>query len=64
MGQQRYGARVFLIEPGVAVIKQTVRREGRFVVDWAGGDQHEEFVDLADDRAVARALRRAIAGRL
>lgn len=61
----RYGARVYLYQltPRLAVIKQTVRRGDRYVAA-ARGEEAEWFVPLDDDRAVARALRRVLAGRL
>lgn len=59
----KYGARVYQLGRGIGAIKQTVRRRDRFVAV-ARGEEAEWWVDLNDDRAVARALRRVLAGRL
>ena len=60
----KHGARVYLLDDGVAVVKQTVKRgighKERYVID---GDR-ERHVDPGDDVALGAAVRAALEGRL
>ena len=60
----KYGARVFPLTRGTALVKQTVKRgpgaTDRYVID----GHRERHVELADDASVAAAIRDALAGRL
>ncbi len=60
----KYGARVFPLPDGKAIVKQTIKRgvgaTDRYVID----SQRECHVNLADDSSVAAAVRDALAGRL
>ena len=60
----KHGARVYLLEDGVAVVKQTVKRKvgqsERYVID----GQRERHVDPGDDAALGAAVRGALEGRL
>jgi hypothetical protein len=61
---KKHGARVYLLEDGVAVVKQTVKRKvgqsERYVID----GQREQHVDPRDDAALGAAVRDALEGRL
>lgn len=64
MINDKYGARVFRLPGGMALVKQT-RKEGfgsndRYVID----GHREKHVDLGDDAAVASAIRDALEGSL
>ena len=63
-GAGLHGARVYLGEDGVALVKQTVKRESwkgeRFILDEA----HERRVEAGDDKALGEAVRAALEGRL
>ncbi len=60
----KHGARVYLLDDGVAIVKQTVKRRGgqidRYVID----GQHEMHVDPGDDAALGAAVRAALEGHL
>lgn len=60
----KHGARVYLLDDGVAVVKQTVKRRvgqsERYVID----RQREQHVDPGDDAALGAAVRAALEGRL
>lgn len=62
----KFGARVFLLGTDVACVTQTIKsgtgHSDRYIIyQSANGDQ---FVDLADDHALATAVRDALAGKL
>jgi len=61
---KKYGARIYQLDDGVIVVKQTVKRgEGhaaRYVID----DDRERHVDPGQDALLARAVRDALAGEL
>ena len=60
----KHGARVYLLEDGVAVVKQTVKckvgQSEHYVID----GQRERHVDPGDDAALGAAVRDALEGRL
>jgi hypothetical protein len=60
----KHGARVYLLDDGVAVVKQTIKRgighKERYVID----DDRERHVDPGDDAALGAAVRAALQGRL
>lgn len=60
----KHGARVYLLDDGVAVVKQTIKRgighKERYVVD----DDRERHVDPGNDTALGAAVRAALEGRL
>ena len=59
------GARVYFYEDGVTLVKQTVMRNGRYVIDPNPDDSHKErHVDHDDDRELGRVVRLAGEGRL
>jgi hypothetical protein len=59
------GARVYFYEDGVTLVKQTVMRNGRYVIDTNPDDSHKErHVDHDDDRELGRVVRLAGEGRL
>lgn len=64
--QSKHGVRIHEVPGGKQLlIKQTVLKRGRYVLDaLPSGLQREAFVDAADDAAIAKAVRLAIAGKL
>jgi len=58
----RYGARVFRIEDGVVLVKQTVQREpgGAYVID----EHRERHIDNDAVEEIGRTVLDALAGRL
>jgi hypothetical protein len=60
----KHGARVYLLEDGVALVKQTAKRtlgqKERYVID----AKRETHVDPGDDAALGAAVRAALEGRL
>jgi hypothetical protein len=60
----KYGARVYLLDDGVALVMQTVKRKvkqgERYVLD----GQRQQHVDPGDDAALGAAVRAALGGRL
>lgn len=67
MGKVRkYGARVIDMGKGTIVIKQTVLKDKRHILDTSlpDGKQREAFMDVNDDAKIAEAIRRALKGGL
>lgn len=60
----KHGARVFPLADGKALVKQTVKRGANTNDEYVIDGHRERHVDLADDAAVAAAIREALAGRL
>lgn len=62
MSPVKYAVRIFPVSgpPAKWIIRQTILRGGRYVLD----EQRERFVAPTDDAAIAQACRDAIAGRL
>ncbi|MFT3786728.1 MAG: hypothetical protein QM770_11270 [Tepidisphaeraceae bacterium] len=60
----RYGARVFPLIGGKALVKQTIKSGTAQNADYVIDEQRERHVDLSDDAAVAQAIRDALAGNL
>ena len=64
----KFGARVFLMDTNVAYILQTVKRgtqqNDRYVVDKKPVGDGQKFVDVANDKGIADAIRAALYGRL
>ena len=62
--QPRYGARVFLHDDGVILVKQTIKsgpnQTDAYVID----EQRERFVDPGNDAELGAAVRDAVNGRL
>lgn len=60
----KYGVRIYPLPSGSTIIvKQTVKRGGRYVVDSLLSGLHcEAYVDSANDHDVAEAIRRALKG--
>jgi hypothetical protein len=55
----KYGARVFLLPSKTLLVIQTIKR-GRFVKD----GNKEQFIPIKNTKAIATAIRKAVAGRL
>ena len=63
----KYGVRIYPLDNEVILIKQTVRRAGSptYVVDvLPDGDHREAHVSIANDAAIANAVRSALQGGL
>jgi len=60
----KHGARVYLLEDGVAVVKQTVKRKVGQSERYVSDGQRERHVDPGDDAALGAAVRGALKGRL
>jgi len=62
----KFGARVFLLGTDVACVTQTIKsgrgHSNRYIIDQNASS--DRFVALADDRALASAVRDALGGRL
>lgn len=62
----KFGGRVFLMDPKVLLVLQTVKRGAgytdRYVVDTKPTGNGESFVDITDDKAIADAVRAALQG--
>lgn len=60
----KYGARVFLMDEKTALVSQTIKRgaaqNAPYVIDTTST---ERFVPSADDKALAGAIRDALAGK-
>ena len=63
-GPPKYGARVYQLDDGVIIVKQTVKRDrngaARYVID----DDRERHIDPGQDALLARAVQDALAGKL
>ena len=60
----RCGARVYF-QDGVILVKQTVKRGGKYVIDTDSNDEHRErHVDPGDDAKLGRTVRLAGEGKL
>ncbi len=59
---RKYGARVYFLEGGVVLVKQTVKspKTGEYVID----GQKERHVDPGDDRLLGEVVRLAGQGEL
>jgi hypothetical protein len=60
----KYGARVYLLNDGVAVVKQTIKRGVEQNAPYVIDRQRERHVDPGDDAALGAAVRAALEGRL
>ncbi len=60
----KYGARVFPLANGKALVKQTVKRGPKSNDEYVIDGHRERHIDLSDDAAVAAAIREALAGQL
>ena len=61
----RNGARVYSYDDGIILVKQTVMRNGRYVIDTdSEGDHVERHVDPGDDRKLGEVVRLAVEGQL
>ncbi len=60
--KQKYGARVYFLDGGVVLVKQTVKstNSGLYVID----GQKERHVDPGDDHLLGEAVRLAGQGKL
>ena len=64
-GTKPNGARIYSYEGGVTLVKQTVKRGGRYVIDTdSKGHHRERHVDPGDDRELGEAVRLAGEGKL
>lgn len=61
---RRYGARVFLMNDGVILVKQTVKRGSRQNDPYVIDEDRERHVDPGDDAALGAAVRDALNGNL
>jgi len=62
--QPKYGARVFPLANGRALVKQTVKSGPNANDEYVIDGHRERHVVLTDDAAVAAAIREALAGQL
>lgn len=67
--QGKYGARVFLMNTGVVYVRQTVKRgeqeNSPYVIDQKPATgEGQRFVDMANDKGIADAVRDALKGNL
>lgn len=66
--QGKFGARIFLMDTDVVYVLQTVKRGSQqnspYVVDKNHSGDGQRFVDSADDKAIADAVREALRGTL
>lgn len=54
------GARVYFYEDGVTLVKQTIKKDGKYIIDIdPTGNHRERHVDPDDDRALGEAVRLA-----
>lgn len=63
----KYGVRIYPLNPEVILIKQTVKRPGspRYVVDtWQDGTHREAHISQDDSEGIADAVRSALRGKL
>ena len=64
----KFGARVYLMDPGTTYVLQTVKRGSRqnapYVVDKRPKGEGARFIDLHDDSGIAEAIRMAFRGEL
>ena len=59
------GARVYFYGDGVTLVKQTVMKDGEYVIDTDSHDNHrEKHVDPGDDGELGRVVRLAGEGKL
>lgn len=59
------GARIYFYDDGVTLVKQTIKRNGRYVVDTdSNGNSKEKHVNPGDDRALGEIVRLAGEGKL
>ena len=59
-----YGARVYKINEQTILVKQTIKNGDEQNAPYVVDGQRELHVDIADDKAIANAVRDAIHGRL
>ncbi len=66
--QGKFGARMYLMDTDVVYVLQTVKRGSQqnspYVVDKNPNGEGQRFVDTADDKAIADAVREALHGTL
>ena len=64
----KFGARIFLMEPNVILVMQTVkkglRQNSPYVVDQRPAGIVQRFVETRDDEEIADAVRAALQGKL
>jgi hypothetical protein len=64
----KFGARVFLMDPKVVLVMQTIRRGAgytdRYIVDTKPTGIVQRSVDIMNDKAIADAIRAALQGTL
>jgi hypothetical protein len=62
----KYGARVYFLDDDVMNVKQTVKKDTRYVVDCEGIDPKEEHISPGPDQAIEvfECLKRAAKGQL
>jgi hypothetical protein len=64
-GPVEHGARVYSYADGVVLVKQTIMRSGRYVIDTDSRGSHKErHVDPGDDRLLGEIVRLAGKGKL
>ena len=65
---RKYGARVYPLDDKICLVKQTVKKgndqNAPYVIDGTTDNQNERHVELADDAALAQAVRDALAGNI
>lgn len=62
---EKYGARVYFYPDGVVQIVQTIKKDGRYVVDTTpSGDNRERHVNPGDNAELGSVLRLAGEGKL
>lgn len=65
MSKIKNGARAFFYDGGVILVKQTVMKDGRYVIDTdSDGNHKERHVDPGDDRELGKVVRLAGEGKL
>jgi hypothetical protein len=62
--QEKYGARVYKLKGGVALVKQTVKKGKKQNNNYVIDNHRERHVDPGDDAALGRAVREALEGSL
>ena len=60
----KFGARVYPLANGKALVKQTIKSGPNTNDDYVIDGQKEAHVNLSDDAKVAEAIRKALAGHL
>jgi len=64
----KHGARIYPLGDEVCLVKQTIKKgadqNAPYVIDGPTDNHRERHVELADDAAIAQAVRDALAGQL